>query len=265
MMFYNTRKSTVVSKVCSCKQQRKHHGAESVVFREGNPLLIGLLGYAPVPLLRILSANQYEMAFVAHRTAPYWFELLGCHFRSSSQANTNVLKCSKHSYWPCESKPIRIASLNVVSIRVSSYWDSPPVCCDSVRCNTMRNDRTRSCKFLLVPIVFSSHHNAIVLIPHHHRTASYCIVIVLHLIASHRIVSIRVYIGRTLRQPNIPKQLTPKRGSQSSLLESRPQSYLMSLSGNLSIVQARDTPSGRSYQPIVFASLWWRLWSPAGH
>ena len=24
---------------------------------------------------------------------------------------------------------------------VHSHWDSPPVCCDSVRCNTMRNDR----------------------------------------------------------------------------------------------------------------------------
>ena len=34
------------------------------------------VGNAPVPLLRILSANQYELAFVAHRTAPYWFELL---------------------------------------------------------------------------------------------------------------------------------------------------------------------------------------------
>ena len=32
--------------------------------------------YAPIPLLRILSANQYELAFVAHRTAPYRFELL---------------------------------------------------------------------------------------------------------------------------------------------------------------------------------------------
>ena len=49
----------------------------------------------------------------------------------------------------------RIASPNVVSIRVNSYWfvvhsyrfvvdshwDSPPVCSDSVRCNTMRNER----------------------------------------------------------------------------------------------------------------------------
>ena len=31
---------------------------------------------APVPLSRMLSANQYELAFVAHRTVPYWFELL---------------------------------------------------------------------------------------------------------------------------------------------------------------------------------------------
>ena len=31
---------------------------------------------APVPLSRMLSANQYELVFVAHRTAPYWLELL---------------------------------------------------------------------------------------------------------------------------------------------------------------------------------------------
>ena len=31
---------------------------------------------APVPLLQFFSANQYELAFVAQRTAPYWFELL---------------------------------------------------------------------------------------------------------------------------------------------------------------------------------------------
>ena len=82
---------------------------------------------------------------------------------------------------------------------VHSHWDSPPACCDSVRCNTMRNDRIvvldrtciGSCKFLLVPIVFSSHHGAIVLILHHRRTASYCIVspsccILLHLTASYQ-------------------------------------------------------------------------------
>ena len=50
-----------------------------------------------------------------------------------------------------------------------------------------------SCKFLLVPIVFSSHHSAIVLNLHHHCTASYCIVspsccILLHLTASYQFV-----------------------------------------------------------------------------
>ena len=29
------------------------------------------VSYAPVPLLQILSANQYELRFFAHRTAPY--------------------------------------------------------------------------------------------------------------------------------------------------------------------------------------------------
>ena len=53
--------------------------------------------------------------------------------------------------------------------------------------------RIGSCKFLLVPIVFSSHHSAIVLILHHHRTASYCIMspsccILLHLTASYQFV-----------------------------------------------------------------------------
>ena len=88
---------------------------------------------------------------------------------------------------------------------VHSHWDSPPVCCDSVRCNTwircativlsywIAHVRIGSCKFLLVPIVFSSHHSAIVLILHHNRTASYCIVspsccILLHLTASYQFV-----------------------------------------------------------------------------
>ena len=76
---------------------------------------------------------------------------------------------------------------------VHSNWDSPPVCGDSVRCNTMRNDRTvvldriGSCKFLLVPIVFSLHRSAIVLIRHHHRTASHCIVPPSCCISLHRI------------------------------------------------------------------------------
>ena len=57
-------------------------------------------------------------------------------------------------------------------------------------------------------------------------------------------------IGRTSRQPNYPNQLAPKRGSERSF-EIGPQSHLVSLSGNLPTVQARDTLSRRSYQPIV--------------
>ena len=53
--------------------------------------------------------------------------------------------------------------------------------------------RMGSCEFLLVPIGFSSHHSQIVLILHHHRTASYCIVspsfcILLHLTGSYQFV-----------------------------------------------------------------------------
>ena len=59
-------------------------------------------------------------------------------------------------------------------------------------------------------------------------------------------------IGRTSRQPNYPNQLVPKRGSERSL-RFGPQSHMVSLSGNLPIVQARDTLSRRSYQPIVLA------------
>ena len=59
-------------------------------------------------------------------------------------------------------------------------------------------------------------------------------------------------IGRTSRQPNYPNQLAPKRGSERSF-RFGPQSHLVSLSGNLPIVQARDTLSRRSYQPIVLA------------
>ena len=100
------------------------------------------------------------------------------------------------------SVPIGLYLIVVHSYRfvVHSHCDSPPVCCDLVYCNTMRNDGIvaldctcllGSCKFLLVPIVFSSHHSAMVLILHHHRTASYCIMspsccILLHLTASYQ-------------------------------------------------------------------------------
>ena len=69
----------------------------------------------------------------------------------------------------------------------------------AIRCATIvlsywiAHVRIGSCKFLLVPIVFSSHHSAIILILHHHRTTSYCIVspscyILLHLTASYQFV-----------------------------------------------------------------------------
>ena len=99
------------------------------------------------------NTNWHSLRIAQHRIDSNYFVLVRCHFRISSQANTNVLKCSKHSYWPCESKPIR-TSYQFVSVPIGSYlivvhsyrfvhshWDSPPLCCDSVRCNTMRNDR----------------------------------------------------------------------------------------------------------------------------
>ena len=60
-------------------------------------------------------------------------------------------------------------------------------------------------------------------------------------------------------------QTTCSQAGKPEVFEFRPQSQLTSLSGNISIVQARDTLSRRSYQPIVLASLWWRLWSPAAN
>ena len=164
------------------------------------------------------NTNWHSLRIAQHRFDSNYFVLVRCHFRISSQPNTNVLKCSKHSYWPCESILFvlrRIAWPNVVSIRVSSYWFVSHHCTFvSIRCtfalgfaaclrwlSTLQYDAQRSycrigsCRFLLVPIVFLSHHSAIVLILHHHRTASYCIMspsccILLHLTA---IVSIRVW------------------------------------------------------------------------
>ena len=71
-------------------------------------------------------------------------------------------------------------------------------------------------------------------------------------------------IARTRRQPNYPNQLAPKWGSQSSLMFD-PNPMWWANGGNLSIVQARDTLSRGPYQPIVLASLWWHLWSPAAN
>ena len=166
------------------------------------------------------NTNWHSLRIAQHRIDSNYFVSVRCHFRICSQANTNVLKCSKHSYWPCESKPIRIASyciserhinschfllirISSLCIRIDSLYNRTGIRCLSavtqyvaIWCPMIASSYwiahfpIGSCKFLLVPIVFSSHHSAIVLILHHHRTASYCIV--LHLIASHGIVSIRV-------------------------------------------------------------------------
>ena len=102
----------------------------------------------------------------------------------------------------CQFLLVRISSLY---IRIDSYIRtgirrlSAATQCIAIRCATIAlsywiaHVRIGSCKFLLVPIVFSSHHSAIVLILHHHRTASYCIVspsccILLHLTASYQFV-----------------------------------------------------------------------------
>ena len=71
------------------------------------------------------NTNRHSLRIAQHRIDSNYFVLVRSDFRISSQANTNVLKCSKHSYRPCESILFvlrRIASLNVVSVRVSSYW-----------------------------------------------------------------------------------------------------------------------------------------------
>ena len=70
------------------------------------------------------NTNWHSLRIAQYRIDSNYFVLVRCHFRISSQPNTNVLKCSKHSYWPCESILFvlrRIASPNVVSIRVGSY------------------------------------------------------------------------------------------------------------------------------------------------
>ena len=163
----------------------------------------------------------HSLRIAQHRIDSNYFELVRCHFRISSQANTDVLKCSKHSYWPWESKPIRIASYCIAERRINSCQfllvrnSSLYIRIDSLHIRTgirrlsaasqyvaircaliafsywISHVRISSCKFLLVPIVFSSHYSAIVLIVHHHRAASYCIVspsccILLHLTASYQ-------------------------------------------------------------------------------
>ena len=161
------------------------------------------------------NTNWHSLRIGQHRIDSNYFVLVRCHFRISSQANRNVLKCSKHSYWPCEYKPIRIASYCIAERRINSCQlllvriSSLHICIDSsyirtgirrlsaatqyvaIRCATIAlsywfaHVRIGSCKFLSVPIVFSSHHSAIdwfsittVLLriaSCRHRVASYCI------------------------------------------------------------------------------------------
>ena len=152
------------------------------------------------------NTKWHSLRIAQHRIDSNYYELVRWHFRISSQANTNVLKCSKHSYWPCESKSVRIASYCIAERRISSCQfilvriSSLYIRIDSlyiltgvrilcattqyvaIRCAKIAllywiaHVRIGSCKFLLVPVVFSLHRSAIVLILHHHRTASHCIV-----------------------------------------------------------------------------------------
>ena len=169
------------------------------------------------------NTSWHSLRIAQHRIDSNYFVLVRCHFRISSQANTNVLKCSKYSYWPCEPKPIRIASYYIAERRINSCQFllvriiSLYIRIDSLYIRTgirrlsaatqyvaircvkialsywIAHVRIGSCKFLLVPIEFWSHHSAIVMILHHHCTASYCIVspsccILLHLTASYQFV-----------------------------------------------------------------------------
>ena len=183
-------------------------------------------GYAPVPLSRMLSANQYELAFVVHRTAPYWFELLRISslplsywFAGQDEClemfKTFVLALRIEAYSiasDCIAER-RISSCQFLLVRISSFYiriDSLYIrtgirrlsaatqyvaiwCATIALSYWIAHVRIGSCKFLLVPIVFSSHHSAIVLILHYHRTTSYCTVspsccILLHLTASYQFV-----------------------------------------------------------------------------
>ena len=66
------------------------------------------------------NSNWHSLRIAQHRIDSNYFVLVRCHFRISSQASTNIWKCSNHSYWPCESKPIRIASCCIAERRINS-------------------------------------------------------------------------------------------------------------------------------------------------
>ena len=164
--------------------------------------------------------NWHSLRIAQHRIDSNYFMLVHCHFHISSQANMNVWNVQNIRIGPANQRLFvlrRIASPNIVSICVSSYWFVSHRCTFvSIRCtfaqgfaacllrlsmlqydvhrsHWIAHVRIDSCKLLLVPVVFSSHHSAIILILHHHRTASYCIVsplccILLHLTASYQFV-----------------------------------------------------------------------------
>ena len=101
------------------------------------------------------NTNWHSLCIIQHRIDSNCFVLVHCHFLISSQANTNVLNIRRiEAYWYCVilnrqtsyqfvSVPIGSYLIVVHSYRfvVQSHWDSPSVACDSVRCNTMHNDR----------------------------------------------------------------------------------------------------------------------------
>ena len=83
----------------------------------------------------ILPAYQYKRAFVARLTPSYlfnYFILVRCYFRIGPEAHTNIImnyECSKYLQ-ANRSLPVlhRIASLNIVSMCVSSHWFVSPHC-----------------------------------------------------------------------------------------------------------------------------------------
>ena len=66
------------------------------------------------------NTNWHLLRIAQHCIDSNYLVLVRCHFRISSQANTNVLKCSKHSYCPCESKSIRIGTYCIAERRIIS-------------------------------------------------------------------------------------------------------------------------------------------------
>ena len=128
----------------------------------------------PVPLLRSLTANQYEPASVSHRAPSYWFLLVPIssrprpywfgHNRRPSAIQYDCFELFKtivlirrgpaysyciaeHRINSCQFLLVRISSY---LIRISSYRNRTGSCClsgaiqyDAIRCATMRYKPTR--------------------------------------------------------------------------------------------------------------------------